>query len=55
MHSDWVKIKKICTGGSRGGAQGPPLFWAKKITEGRKASRASKKLGPPYLKVWNRH
>ena len=34
-----------CSGGSRGA---PPLFWVKRIAEGRKAGRASdEKPGPP--------
>jgi len=46
---------ELDSGGSRGGARGPPppsptftLFWVKKIAEGRKAGRASKtkKLTP---------
>ena len=35
-----------CSGGSRGAP--PPLFWVKRIAEGRKAGRASdEKPGPP--------
>jgi len=34
----------------------PLLFWVKKITEGRKPSRARKKTGPHlWLKVWICH
>ena len=42
-----------CSGGSRGGARGsaPPLFWVKKkkMTEGKKASRAHKSRPPSPL------
>ena len=32
-----------------------PLFWVKKIAQGRKADRASKKRATPLFKVWIHH
>ena len=49
MTTNWRLMIIYSSGGSRGGAWGPPLFWVKKkeMTEGKKASKANKSRLPP--------